>query len=269
MLGNYKIKVNNEAESKEAQELFKQIGFTWYGDYPENGDWYSHLYAEKSSCCHLPIIVWNGLGDKFQEITLPQLKDLVVLHRNDVNDANYKLFISPSQGYLSFYKTSDDVFYAYAEKSKCWDKSRSVDIKNKDLEPIQSSKEDEQGLISGADALRAIADGKDVEYFTDKWVGCDSKRLVVSWYLDDVYQFRIKPTTVKIEIEIPKPFEPKVGDYVYFLCSDETKGYAETTLEDTPMNWGFVQFGAWRTEKEVKQVVAALRSALTSKQCCN
>lgn len=80
---NYKIKVNNEAESKEAQDLFKQLGFTWAGDYPENGDWYSHLYAEKSSCCHLPIYVWNGLGDKFQELTLPQLRDLVAQSKNE------------------------------------------------------------------------------------------------------------------------------------------------------------------------------------------
>ena len=77
MLGNYKIRVNNESESKEAQDLFEQLGFTWAGDYPENGDWYSHLYAEKSSCCHLPIIVWNGLGDKFKELTIPELRDLV------------------------------------------------------------------------------------------------------------------------------------------------------------------------------------------------
>lgn len=82
-MNNYKIKVNNEAESKEAQDLFEQLGFMWASDYPENGDWYSHLYAEKSSCCHLPIYVWNGLGDKFQELTLPQLRDLVAQSKNE------------------------------------------------------------------------------------------------------------------------------------------------------------------------------------------
>jgi len=199
MLGNYKIRVNNEAESKEAHELFCVLGGS------------EHICDKFGIVCLSGGKVYTDRVEFFEdyddceELTLPQLRDLVT-------------------------------------KSK-----------------------KEQGLISGADALRALADGKDVEYFTDKWVCCDSKQLVVSWYLDDVYQFRIKPSTVKIEIKIPAPFEPKVGDYVYFLCSDETKGYAETTLEDTPMNWGFVQFGAWRTEKEVKQVVAALRSALTSK----
>lgn len=36
-MDNYKIKVKDEAESKEAQELFEQLGFKWVGDYPEKG----------------------------------------------------------------------------------------------------------------------------------------------------------------------------------------------------------------------------------------
>lgn len=118
----------------------------------------------------------------------------------------------------------------------------------------------EQGLISGAEALRALADGKDVEYFTDKWVGCDSKQLVVSWYLDDVYQFRIKPSTVKIEIEIPAPFEPKNNKSAWVLDSATPLGYKSIIH-----HVGCVHSACWRTEDEIKQVVAALRSALTSK----
>jgi hypothetical protein len=111
-------------------------------------------------------------------------------------------------------------------------------------------------LISGKEALIALANTQEVEYFDEKlgeWV-----------YMDMTHHFkrdfRLKPRTITINnIEVPAPFKPKIGEYVYFISSDEVRGYAETTLVDTEMNWGFVQFGAWRTESEIKQVVEALR----------
>ena len=63
MLGKYKIRVYNKSESKEAQDLFEQLGFMWAGDHPENGDWYSHLYAENSTCCYLSPYVWEVFVD--------------------------------------------------------------------------------------------------------------------------------------------------------------------------------------------------------------
>ena len=114
-------------------------------------------------------------------------------------------------------------------------------------------------LISGKEALIALANGEEVEYTSiNGW--SDVKHLHAYEFLSSGYEFRLKPRTITINgIEVPAPFEPKIGEYVYFISSDEVKGYAETTLVDTEMNWGFVQFGAWRTEDEIKQVVAALR----------
>ena len=120
-------------------------------------------------------------------------------------------------------------------------------------------------LISGKEALIAICDGIDVEH---RMVGVSefggnpkTKYLLLDNFLNGRFEFRLKPRTITINgIEVPAPFEPKIGEYVYFISSDEVKGYAETTLVDTEMNWGFVQFGAWRTEEEIKQVVEALRS---------
>ena len=120
-------------------------------------------------------------------------------------------------------------------------------------------------LISGKEALIALANGEEVECKNDvtgmDW--SDATGLLVRSFFDPthMWDFRLKPRTITINgIEVPAPFEPKIGEYVYFISSDEVKGYAETTLVDTEMNWGFVQFGAWRTESEIKQVVAALRS---------
>lgn len=121
-------------------------------------------------------------------------------------------------------------------------------------------------LISGKEAWIAKSDHKDVDW---KLQGLDWQELTDSEFMgwdtsrflgQTKYMFRLKPKTITLNgIKVPAPFEPKVGDYVYFISSDETKGYAETTLENTPMNWGFIQFGAWRTESEIKQVVEALR----------
>ena len=122
-------------------------------------------------------------------------------------------------------------------------------------------------LISGKEALIALANGEEVQYISagmsDSGFWSDSektKNFTIHDFYSGSWAFRRKPSTITLNgIEVPAPFEPKVGDYVYFISSDETKGYAETTLENTPMNWGFIQFGAWRTEDEIKQVVAALR----------
>ncbi len=128
-------------------------------------------------------------------------------------------------------------------------------------EVIMNTKVDEGKLISGKEALIAIGEGEEIEYkFKDSNGWMPQNCLTIDGYLSDVAIFRLKPRTITINgIEVPAPFEPKIGEYVYFISSDEVKGYAETTLVDTEMNWGFVQFGAWRTEEEIKQVVAALR----------
>lgn len=123
-----------------------------------------------------------------------------------------------------------------------------------------NTKVDEGKLISKKQAATAFIDGEDVEFMdqTGQWRTI-LDNTVLKVFLDRA-QFRLKPRTITINgIEVPAPFKPKIGEYVYFISSDEVKGYAETTLVDTEMNWGFVQFGAWRTEEEIKQVVAALR----------
>ena len=119
----------------------------------------------------------------------------------------------------------------------------------------------EQGLISGADALRALADGLEVEYFCDAngWISQDSRQLVVAWYLDGVYRFRLKPRTVKIELEIPAPFDPKVGERYWYIHSHSKTGYASDLFSGDGL---LLQYGAWRTEEEIKQVAAALRGGI-------
>ena len=90
---NYKIKVNNEAESKEIQELFFELGFGWCcGDIKKTRyTSASYIYCYKIS----KGMTFGNRDDSFynhenKEITLQQLRDLVVLKRSSIDDASFK-----------------------------------------------------------------------------------------------------------------------------------------------------------------------------------
>jgi len=72
---------------------------------------------------------------------------------------------------------------------------------------------------------------------------------------DDI-EFRIKPRTISINnIEVPAPFKPKYED-TYFIINP----YCDCGYSEERHSMEYVGLGAWRTEDEIKQVVAALRS---------
>lgn len=102
---NYKVLVNNEAESKEVQDLFFELG----------GDFY---FGGKLHCnTHLGLVTINknGLmanieleGFDYKEITIQQLKDMAVLKRSSIDDATHYY------GGSKYYLTSSE-FYQYSE----------------------------------------------------------------------------------------------------------------------------------------------------------
>ena len=115
-------------------------------------------------------------------------------------------------------------------------------------------------LISGKEALIALANGEEVEYYKHEWL--DVNRLSVRdlTSLDSMYKFRLKPRTITINgIEIPKPFEPKLGERYYVLQPCNESGWMGEDCVDMEFENTWSQFGAWRTEDEIKQVVEALR----------
>ena len=125
-----------------------------------------------------------------------------------------------------------------------------------------NTKVDESKLISGKDALIALANGEDVECraYEHNWINVDNKHHPLSLFFDDSFQFRLKPRTITLNgIEVPAPFKPKEGEKAYRLAPAIACGYTEFYFGENENEW---QFGAWRTEEEIKQVVAALRRAL-------
>ncbi|MEN8395990.1 hypothetical protein ABFO98_17610 [Acinetobacter baumannii] len=211
-MDNYKIKVKDEAESKEAQELFFELGFQhrWDGAVLKKSWSTARLvYVENG-------ILWSGnCSDdfhecEFQELTLPQLRDLVVLKRNDINNAthtcenDFKYICIDERWHLM---TTDGWFH--------------VSVNPKALKPINQPQD--PALISGAEALRALADGKDVDvhestYKNEVWFNLKDTKFTPAEILaekvrDKPYTltFRLKPQTIKVELEIPAPYKAKIG----------------------------------------------------------
>ena len=117
---------------------------------------------------------------------------------------------------------------------------------------------DEGKLISGKEALIALVNGEEIEA-RHKQTGMgwsNAMALNLFSFKSSMFEFRLKPRTITINgIEVPAPFEPKEGDIFYYLNDDYPYGYM--WLRKT-QDHNF-KFGAWRTEEEIKQVVAALR----------
>ena len=111
-------------------------------------------------------------------------------------------------------------------------------------------------LISGKDALIALANGEEVEF--DAGIGTwhlAHKGLTLHCF--DSYKFRLKPRTITINgIEVPAPFEPKEGEYFWYISDEYATGYSWNTKDSF---LGDIRLGAWRTEEEIKQVITALR----------
>ncbi len=118
---NLKIRVDNDAESREAQELFFELGYTWSG-----GNQVQHLKQSCSSSfgylvawssgCFTDVIQCGCGNEDAKEITLPELRDLVVLKRNSIDDATHKGSITDNVYYVS----SDEEVYRFESSAWCF-----------------------------------------------------------------------------------------------------------------------------------------------------
>lgn len=257
-----KIRVNGNID--ELVDLFKQLGCKYFN---HTGSVFNYMFFENGG------IYFCKLKKDFdeyecKEITLPQLRDKVVLHRNDVGDANAK-----DDTLHSLYLSSDGVVYFFHPFHKKWVES---EINGKD--DLMSKVEKIQGvnvenLISGEEALSKVHTGT-VQYICltnpvkNQWVTItdhfwDQYHLGVFLNKDTTWRFRLKPRTIKIgDVDVPAPFEPKHGDKYYHISIQASLGYGWDEWESSNYDARASIFGAWRTECEIKQVVAALRKLM-------
>ena len=113
-------------------------------------------------------------------------------------------------------------------------------------------------LISGKEALIALANGEEVQQWNGNIFWDIDSNWQVSVFFQEGRKFRLKPRTITINnIEVPAPFEPKHGEIFWHIDVREICSY------NYKQEWSdsdeYLKLGAWRTEDEIKQVVAALR----------
>lgn len=258
---NLKIRVMTEQESKEAQELFFELGGSWHD---LKTDIREVPYVEKSLFLKDGWVTYGGWESYSyhcgQELTLPQLRDKVVLHRNDVRDATH----SAKHGSMWYLGVNKYAWRFDLGDSGMWelDDSKNKTIDFGDLNPINKSKGEVnvENSISKKEAFDEFLNGGAVEFMdkTGQWrTMLDNTVLKV--FLDHD-NFRLKPRTIKIgDVEVPAPFDPKIGGVVWYLDDHSSLGYSCSNHYDTDIT---SYFGWWRTESEIKQVVAALRKLI-------
>jgi len=308
-MDNYKIKIKDEAESKEAQELFFALGYGWTSDCKQQvytnqdaiTEGYSSdyqigfIYADDDGCllhdendqsAHVTYVDSRAA----KELTISTLKDLVVLHRNDINDANYSILVASDIPDYPLFKSSEGIFYSFAENPQKWvecktinDKTTGVRKLKKDQTSDSSSEfktikvEGLEGLIDGKAALAAALNGEEIQMTLEPWESSwqsfnpelEEASTKAFWTDHDsegrkVF-FRIKPNNFLINgMEVPAPLakEPMGKIPYFYLRPDWEKGYCQTTWEDIPIDRKRFSNGIWATESEIRQVVAAFRKSI-------
>lgn len=118
-------------------------------------------------------------------------------------------------------------------------------------------------FISGDEAKKAWANGEIVQWRQSfSWSDLGAVN-TLGIFDDEDIEFRLKPRTITINgIEVPAPFKPEEGERFYYFSDEYKTGYASS---DGSGFYGDMSLGVWRTEEEIKQVVAALRSIFGKK----
>ena len=270
---NLKIRVANEAESKEAQELFFELGFGWRGINPRNSifapsklkEYFIISYAGTRDMQLGGVFDNSNVLKSHKEITIQQLRDLVVLKRNSVGDATHKCLwdVNPeyyidSKGSVYFYKRElDTSFWVKTVNSKDWC--------DKNLEPIKEEvmkeylekqadgsyklvmrgivgKDDGIEVPEGADCARSTCDG--LEFYRDNlnlffsisgdcWKNTISSKEALSQNI--VWQRHTQPEELPFVDDEPKEYLREDGNGSYILeltCKQEaTEPHAKHWIE--------------------------------------
>lgn len=190
--------------------------------------------------------------------------DQTILERNSIKDATH---VDESTGFKFLMLTHT----RHAWLGSSWgisycDFDNLTPIQKLETKPQTIKVKGFEDLIDGKAALIALANGEDVEAYSEtrsSWL--DAKFWYVEAFLNkgSDLRFRLKPKTIMLNgIEVPAPFEPKEGDLYWYLSTKRDrkyKGYEWASYCNNENDTIFCTFGAWRTEHEIKQVVKALR----------
>ncbi|WP_440898191.1 hypothetical protein [Acinetobacter baumannii] len=176
-----------------------------------------------------------------QELTLHQLLDLVVLKRNDVKDSNCTYRLAAEEKNYAGYLDSNDWMHIF--KDGGW--QAYVPVVSEELKAFYlNSKAKDPALISGADVPRLIKEGNQIQlraaigFKLGEWKDLDLERdeeeLTLGDLINTRFEWRLKPQTIKLELEIPAPCKAKIGgrDDTSFVLNVGRHQYCYKTEED-------------------------------------
>lgn len=171
---NLKIKLSTESENKEAQELFFELGFSWNGlfevshlDLFSRGE-YKYLFAGFNKYAEKPLVQIANGNEVAKEITLPELRDMVVLKRNDVSDATHSV-----DGENGSAVMLNGVWYGYNFRDDKWELwNDDEEYKLKDLKPIEKKemKEYLRKNSNGEYILEVVDEREAIEPHAKDWI---------------------------------------------------------------------------------------------------
>lgn len=115
-MGNFKVKVNTPEESKEVQDLLVKMGYHARKNWNERNPSHESIQAWADgeftfSLNHDQVPVG------FKEITLPELRDLVVLKRNDKSDRNV---VDLEYRHVNLYLDSNNNLFVFHIPTQTW-----------------------------------------------------------------------------------------------------------------------------------------------------
>lgn len=114
-------------------------------------------------------------------------------------------------------------------------------------------------LISGKEALIALANGEEVQIRSHHWDNFDDLTPDFKLEVFDLneFEFRLKPRTITLNgIEFPASSNVYNGGLIWILCGTDTREYTSLALDENDELPAYF----WDSEDKIKQVVAALRS---------
>lgn len=222
-----KVRVENEIESREAQELFFELGAkprsvleNW-----KNNDYQFAWFALGKSGELFNEIVFRdndsgiSCSTMFKEITLPQLRDLVVLKRNDVGDATH------------IGKNGSE--YHIGDKSYFWD---GVGWEQRDFAYFSKLKPIEKKEMS-EEATHIDEDGdywKDVKFNADGEAYCGGFLRKGIWLQSGINKLKLKPIPQSLNDIVKSAEEFRVSQEEY-LAKDEN--WNTSTYGDFSVLW--------------------------------
>lgn len=144
-MGNLAILVDNKNDSTEAQDLLFSMGYKWRGlgeisksyFYPRMNKYFIFMNKNEMDLQMAGYFAGSSRSyaeSRFKEITLPELRDLVVLKRNSIDDATHEDKNDPEFKY----RLIDKHWYVITEGNPVWRKD-SIDLNEAPLfiKPIE------------------------------------------------------------------------------------------------------------------------------------